>query len=174
TSAAQAAAAAVKVPVIFSLSLITCFPAFFIFGLLQGSKLQLKTGLRLFAAGMGMRGAVLAGLAPLLLFFSSVGTPYAGLLIGALCAFGLAEFGFLSVIEKGVRTLRDEQGDAFKPWLVRAWTMVYLGVTSQLAWSMRPLIRHPSVTEFQLFGGAGQNENMFFYFVEQATRLFGA
>ena len=137
-------------------------------------QLRLKTGLRLFAAGMGMRGAVLAGLAPLLLFFSSVGTPYGGLLIGALCAFGLAEFGFLSVIDRGVRTLREEQGDAFKPWLVRAWTLVYLGVTTQLAWSMRPLIRHPSVTEFQLFGGAGQNENMFFYFVEQATRLFGA
>ena len=48
--------------------------------------------------GLGLRGAIIAGLAPLLIFFSSVGSPYGFLLLLGGLVYGLAEVGFLKVV----------------------------------------------------------------------------
>lgn len=165
----QALAAAVKTPIICLGALAVCFPAFYIFGALQGSKVSVEEVLRLFAVGLGLRGAILAALAPLLLFFSSVGSPYGFLLLLGAVVFGVAEAGFLRTVEQGVKAIRDERGDALSLALVRGWSVGYLAVVAQLTWSMRPIIRHPSIEEFVLFGGPGGN--MFTYFFQEVAKL---
>lgn len=168
TGVLQALSAAVKVPLITAGTLAVCFPAFYIFGVLRGSQIRLEETLRLFAVGLGLRGAILAALAPLLLFFASVGSPYGFLLVLGLTVFGVAEFGFLSTLERGVKILRAKQ-DAIDLRLCRAWSAVYLAVAAQLTWSLRPLIRHPD-EPLALIGGRGSN--MFTYFLENVSQLF--
>lgn len=166
----QALAAAVKMPLIALGSLAVCFPAFYVFAALQGSKVSIEDILRVFAVGLGLRGAIVAALAPVLLFFASVGSPYGFLLLLGTVVFGVAEAGFLRTVEQGVEQLREVRKDGLSLGLVRGWAVGYLAVAAQLTWSMRPIIRHPSEPDFVLFGGPGGN--MFTYFVTEVCKLF--
>jgi hypothetical protein len=166
----QAASAAVKMPLISLLALLITFPAFYVFGVLQGSRIRVEQALRMFAVGFGLRGAIVAGLAPLLLLVASVGSPYAFVLLMGAFVFGVAEIGFLRTTHRGIETLRQERGDEFSPALLYAWSAVYLLVMVQLVWSFRPIIRHPSVEEFVLFGGHG---NLLGYFLQETFGILG-
>ena len=77
------------------------------------------------------------------------------------------DFGFLHVIDKGVRLLRQQQ-DPFGLLLARGWMIVYLAVSAQMVWSLRPIIGHPDVS-FRLLGGPGGN--MFTYFLQNVRSL---
>ena len=143
--------------------------------MLLGSKVSLRKVLRLFAVGMGLRGAILAGLAPLMLFFSSVGSPYGFLLVTGLVCFGFAEAGFLHTIEKSVRRLR-ETGDSISLAFTRVWMIIYLAVVMQLTWSLRPIIglcNHdldPILCHWKVIGG-GPGGNMFTHFISSISQL---
>jgi hypothetical protein len=167
--ALQAGAAAVKVPLVTLGALAVCFPAFFIFGVLQGSKVTVAQALRLFAVGLGLRGAIVAALAPLLLFFASVGSPYGFVLLLAGAVFGAADLCFLRTVERGVETLRRVRKDDFGLGLVRGWALAYLVVATQLTWTLRPIIGEPG-QGFELFGGPGGN--MLAYFASHVLRMF--
>jgi hypothetical protein len=162
----QAVAAAAKMPLVTLGALAVCFPAFAIFAALLGSRASVEKVLRVFAVGLGLRGAIIAGLAPLLLFFSSVGSPYGFLLLAGLAVFGIAECGFLRTVERGVAALH-ARGDPISLGLVRGWAVLYLAVAAQMTWSLRPFIRHPSISDFQLLGGPGGN--MFTYVLENVV-----
>lgn len=165
----QAVSSAVKTPLVTLGAIAVCFPAFFIFGLLQGSRLQLEQACRLFAVGVGLRGAILAGLAPLLFFFSSVGSPCGFLLLMGLVVFGAADYGMLRTVTRGVELLRERHADTFSHKFALCWTSLYLAVAVQLTWTLRPFIRHPDEA-FAFIGGRG---NMFTYFLEHVAKLFG-
>ena len=119
---------------------------------------------RIFAVGLALRGAIVGAIAPLLLFFSCVGSPYGFLVVAGLVAFGIAEAGLLRTIDQGVRILRQHSEQGLSVGMTRLWMAVYMVVAMQLTWSLRPIIRHPSVEEFTLFGGPGGN--MFTYFLQ--------
>jgi len=163
----QALVAALKMPAILVGALLVCGPAFYISGVLAGSKLRAGQALRIFAVGMGLRGAIIAALAPLLLFFASVGSPYGFLLLTGALVFGLGEIAFLRTVERAISKLR-ETGDAFSVGLTRVWMVVYLAVAAQLTWTFRPLIGHPDEV-WMLFGGRG---NMYTYIVQNVSQMF--
>ena len=165
--AVQPLVAAVKLPLILLGALVVCGPAFYIAGVLGGSRLTASQALRIFAVGMGLRGAVVAALAPLLLFFAGVGSPYGFLLLLGLVVFGLGELGFLRTIERGIESLR-EVGDSFSLGLTRVWMVVYLAVVAQLTWTCRPLIGHPEEA-WALLGGRG---NIYSYLLQNVGQMF--
>jgi hypothetical protein len=165
----QALAAAAKLPLINLAALAICLPTFYIFAALQGSRLGLDKILRLFAVGLGLRGAVIAGLAPLLIFFSSVGSPYGFILLAGGLAFGIAELGFMRTLDHGVRIFKERTGDPVGITLVRGWMVLYLLVALQLTWSMRPVIGEPG-EPFRIFMQQDEG-NMFVYFVKHVGNL---
>lgn len=170
---AQALSAAFKAPLIGLGTLGVCFPAFYVFALLQGSRLSLGQALRILAVGLGLRGAILAGLTPLLLFFSSVGSPYAFLLLLAIAIFGAGEFALLRTLHQGAQLLR-ASGDRLSQSLVSGWSLLYLLVIAQMTWTLRPLIGHPETFADQgwhFLGGPGGN--MFTYVATEVARAFG-
>lgn len=166
--ALQALSAAAKAPLITLGTLVVSLPAFYIFAALSGSKIGPRQTVRFMAVGFALRAAILAGLAPLLLFFSCVGSPYGFLLFLAGLVFGLAELGFLRCVSAGVRALRDETGDALSLALTRGWMVVYVAVSCQMTWSLRPLIGHPDEA-LTVLGGHG---NMYSYFFQNVGRFF--
>jgi hypothetical protein len=169
--ALQAISAAVKLPLITLGALLVCFPAFYIFGLLQGSRISVEKTLRMLAVGLGLRGAIIAGLAPLLIFFSGVGSPYGFLLLASGITFGIAEIGLMKTLDLGIRTLREKTHDPFSQWLVRGWMVLYMAIALQLTWSLRPVIGNPSMQGFHLIGGCPGEGNMFTYFLQHVSQL---
>lgn len=76
-NAPQIIASAIKVPLLFFLTLLVTFPSLYVFNALVGSRLSLGTVLRLLIAGMAVMGALLASFGPIVAFFSASTTSYA-------------------------------------------------------------------------------------------------
>jgi hypothetical protein len=72
----QAVASAVKVPLLFFLTLLVTFPSLYVFNALVGSRLSLGSVLRLLIAGLAVMGALLASFGPIVAFFSASTTSY--------------------------------------------------------------------------------------------------
>lgn len=168
--AAQAVASAIKLPLINLGALAVCFPALYVFSVLAGSKLSVEKTLRFLAVGLGLRGAIIAGLAPLLIFFSSVGSPYGFLLLTAGVVFGVAELGFLRALDQGIATFKARTDDSISPRLLRGWMALYMLVLMQMTWSLRPVIGEPG-RAFSIVGGYPGDGNMFAYFARNVLHF---
>lgn len=72
----QMVASAVKLPLLFCLTLIVTFPSLYVFNALVGSRLSTLSVARLLVAMIGVMMAVLASLGPIVVFFSVSTTSY--------------------------------------------------------------------------------------------------
>jgi hypothetical protein len=72
----QTFASAVKMPLLFVLTLCVTFPSLYVFNALSGSRLTLLSVLRVLVACLGVLVAVVASLGPIVLFFSLCTTSY--------------------------------------------------------------------------------------------------
>lgn len=94
----QTFASAVKMPLLFVLTLCVTFPSLYVFNALSGSRLTMPSVLRVLVACMGVLVAVLASLGPIVIFFSLCTTsyPFMQLLNVAACGIsGLLGLTFL-------------------------------------------------------------------------------
>lgn len=73
----QTFASAVKIPLLFCLTLLVTFPSLYVFNALVGSRLKLLSVLKLLVASIAVMLAVVASLGPIVLFFSLCTTSYA-------------------------------------------------------------------------------------------------
>jgi len=74
--AGQALTAGVKVPLMFFLSLIVCFPAFFLLQFILGSKMKLMQMAAVILAGFVLTGAIMVSFTPIIIFFVLTGGNY--------------------------------------------------------------------------------------------------
>lgn len=72
----QTLAGAVKMPLLFALTLLITFPSLYVFNALNGSRLSLLSVLRLLVASLGILVTVIASLGPIIIFFSLCTTSY--------------------------------------------------------------------------------------------------
>jgi hypothetical protein len=92
----QLIASAVKLPLLFVLTLVITFPSLYVFNALLGSRLSIASVARLLVAMLGVMMAVLASLGPIVVFFavSTTSYPFMKLLNVAMATlagvFGLA------------------------------------------------------------------------------------
>jgi hypothetical protein len=94
----QLLASAVKLPLLFGLTLVVTFPSLYVFNALVGSRLSSASVLHLLIATQGVILAVLASLGPIVVFFSMSTTsyPFMVLLNVACCAVsGVLGLSFL-------------------------------------------------------------------------------
>ena len=77
----QLIASAVKVPLLFGLTLAVTFPSLYVFNALIGSRLSIASALRLLLAALGVMLAVLASLGPIVVFFAVSTTSYPFMLL---------------------------------------------------------------------------------------------
>ena len=73
----QTFASAVKIPLLFCLTLIITFPSLYVFNALVGSRLKLLSVLKLLVASIAVMLAVVASLGPIVVFFSLCTNSYA-------------------------------------------------------------------------------------------------
>lgn len=73
----QTFASAVKIPLLFCLTLLVTFPSLYVFNALVGSKLKLLSVLKLLVASIAVMLSVVASLGPIVVFFSLSTSSYA-------------------------------------------------------------------------------------------------
>ena len=72
----QTFASAIKLPLLFFLTLLITFPSLYVFNALVGSRLRLLSVLKLLVASIAVMLAVVASLGPIVIFFSLCTTSY--------------------------------------------------------------------------------------------------
>jgi hypothetical protein len=83
-------ASAVKVPLLFLLTLIVTFPSLYVFNALAGSRLTIVSVLRLLIAALAVNLTVLASLGPIVAFFSVSSTSYSFMVLLNVAMFTVA------------------------------------------------------------------------------------
>ncbi|ODS41148.1 MAG: hypothetical protein A7315_02185 [Candidatus Altiarchaeales archaeon WOR_SM1_79] len=148
----QGFSSGIKVPVLFTLIILICFPAFFVIQSILGSKLTLLQMLSIILSGFVMTTTILVSFAPIVLFFLITGGSYAFIQLLHVAIFTLAGlFGMHSIIEAlkfscEKKNIYPKVGvQVFKFWIV---ILAFVG--AQLAWSLRPFIGAKQLP-FQVF-----------------------
>jgi hypothetical protein len=138
----QAISSGVKVPLLFSLALLTCFPAFFIIQHVLGSRLAFWQMLRIILAGFVMVTLIMVSFAPIVLFFLITGDNYSFLKLLHVAVFALSGVFGMKTILDALRFSCDKKAVYPKTGVVvfRFWIVILAFVGMQLAWNLRPFI----------------------------------
>lgn len=148
----QALTAGIKVPVLFLLSLIICFPAFFVLQFILGSKMQFSHMVIIILSGFVLTGAIMVSFTPIVMLFVLTGGNYYFLQLLHIAIFAIA--GIL-----GMKTVLDalkyscEQKNIYPKTGVevfRFWVVILAFVGIQLAWNMQPFLAEKT-TGYALF-----------------------
>lgn len=138
----QACTAGVKVPVMFFLSLIVCFPAFFLLQFILGSKMKLLQMASVILAGFVLTGAIMVSFTPIIVFFVLTGGNYHFLQLLHVGVFVVAGgFGMKMVLD--ALKYSCEQKNIYPQTGVvvfRFWVVILAFVGIQLAWNLRPFL----------------------------------
>lgn len=151
-SLAQAIASGIKVPILFSIVLIICFPAFFIIQFILGSKLKLSQMISIILTGFVLSTAIIVSFTPIVVFFLLTGGNYYFLQLLHITIFILSGiFGMKTIID-ALRYSCEQHNiypkigvDIFKFWIV---ILVFVGI--QMAWNLRPFLGDKNES-FKLF-----------------------
>jgi hypothetical protein len=138
----QSLAAGIKLPVLFTLTVIICFPAFYIIQYIMGSKLRLSQMIIIMLSGMVLTTAIMISFTPIVIFFLLTGSNYYFLQLLHICIFILSGVFGMKVIIDALKYSCEKMGiyprvgvEIFRFWVV---IMAFVGI--QLAWNLRPFL----------------------------------
>jgi hypothetical protein len=138
----QAVSSGVKLPILFTLILFICFPAFFVIQTVIGSKLSLVQILSIIMTGFVLTTSIMLSFAPIVVFFMITGDNYSFIKL-----LHVAIFIFSGIF--GMRTIVEALKFACEKKVVypktgvqvfRIWIIILAFVGAQLSWTLRPFI----------------------------------
>jgi hypothetical protein len=165
---AQIVASAIKLPILFLLTLAICLPTLYLFNLLLGGRLSARQVLALVLSGITVTSNLTLAFAPITLFFLVTAWSYVFFILLNVVILGFTGLIGLAFVVGGMRSMnelaREELGDAAEEGaggqarserqvsmgLLLLWIMIFGFVGTQLGWALRPFYGHPSES-FQLF-----------------------
>jgi hypothetical protein len=138
----QALSSGIKMPVLFSLLILICFPAFHVIQSVLGSRLTLGQMVSIILSGFVYTTAIMVSFSTIVLFFLITGGNYAfiKLLHVAVIAFA-GVFGMKHIVD--ALTFSCEKKKIYPKTgitVFRFWIVILFFVGSQLSWSLRPFI----------------------------------
>jgi len=148
----QAISSAVKLPVLFLITLVICLPTLYFFNLLFGSRLSLSRTLALILTAIAVTAVLTLSFAPIALFFWLTAPHYKLLNVAILTVTG---FSGLTFLWQGMRQVEDK-GSRLRSLVLWAWILVYGFVGTQMAWTLRPFFGAPGL-RFEIFRDLGGN-----------------
>jgi hypothetical protein len=138
----QALSSAVKMPVLFLLLIIICFPAFYVIQSVLGSRLTLPQMGSIILSGFVYTTSIMVSFSTIVLFFLITGGNYAFIQLLHVAVIGLAGvFGMKHIID-ALKYSCEKKNVYPKTGIVvfRFWIVILFFVGSQLSWSLRPFI----------------------------------
>jgi hypothetical protein len=138
----QALASGVKMPVLFLLLIVICFPALYVIQSVLGSKLSVSQMAAIILSGFIYTTSIMVSLAPIILFFMIIGWSYAFIQLLHVAVIALAGvFGMKHIVDALTYSC-DKKKIYPKTGIVvfRFWIIILFFVGSQLSWSLRPFV----------------------------------
>jgi hypothetical protein len=156
----QALSSAVKMPLLFLITLAFTLPALYFFALaLLGLKFSMLQALVVVLSGIGVTAFLLLGLAPVTLFFVLTSSNYPFFQLLAVVLVAISGFTGMYYLLRGFTWVeRDSEltmGSVGRA-LLGAWIVLYGFVGAQMAWRLSPMVGDPSVP-FVLFRPSRDN-----------------
>jgi hypothetical protein len=143
----QALASAVKLPVLFLLTLAICLPTLYLFNLVWGGRLSARQVLALALATITVTSALTLAFAPITLFFMITAPNYQFFVLLNVLILTLTGSVGLSFLIQGTRFLNRSHAESAQPrvnlGLLHAWLWLYAFVGTQLGWTLRPFFGYP-------------------------------
>jgi hypothetical protein len=168
----QAAVSAVKLPMLFLLTMGICFPTLHILNLLFGAKHSTGQLAVLLLAALAATGTILVGFLPVSLFFLMTNDSYAFFKLLNVAILSIAAFYGVRFLAHGMSKLHE----GLEPKLagnrnsvLTLWIVLYAFVGSQLAWVTRPYFGEPDM-KWEVFRTQRGN---FFVDIMQAIKEIG-
>ena len=157
-------ASALKVPLLFLLTLLVTFPSLYVFAALANSRLKLRDTLRLLVAAIAVNLGVLASFGPVTAFFTVSTDSYAFMIFLNVVFFALAGAVGLGFLNRAVGAVFPAGGEGERRSpdserarrIFRLWLVIYVIVGAQMGWILRPFIGNPQLP-FQAFRSRWSN-----------------
>lgn len=173
----QALASAIKLPVLFFLTLVICLPTLYLFNLLFGARLSVRQALAIVLAAFTVTACLTLAFAPISLFFLISAPSYSFFKLLNVAIMTLTGVVGLKFLIEGMRSMNrlalhdqiaeraarepEQAGEtepvepalAYQPvsmGLLNVWVVLYGFVGTQLAWTLRPFFGDPNAP-FQIF-----------------------
>ncbi len=155
----QALSSAVKLPLLFLITLIICIPALYIFSVLFGSNQRVGQCLALVLAAITVTAVLLLSFAPITLFFMLTTSGYQFFKLLNVLFFAIAGWVGVLFLGRGMRAIAAadaKEGSKTRSMILYLWIVLYAFVGSQMAWTLRPFIGDPGM-QFELVRQLGGN-----------------
>lgn len=140
----QALYAGIKMPMLFLTTMAFCLPALYFFSLaVLGTRLTFWQAVTVVLGGIGVASFLLLGLAPVTLFFVLTSRDWAFFQLLAVVFVAISGYVGLYFLWGGMALVDDTRDRATRRlanWILRAWTVLYGFVGSQMAWRLSPFI----------------------------------
>lgn len=151
-SGMQALSSAIKLPILYLLTMLICFPTLFLFNVFFGAQQSFRQQFTLLLTAVAVISVLLVGFAPVTLFFLVTAHSYQFfklLNVGVFTVTGIIGVTFFyQAMQMMAGT--DAPGLSFRTRILRFWLVLYAFVGSQLGWTLRPFFGAPG-TNFEMF-----------------------
>ncbi|MCB9769064.1 MAG: actin-binding WH2 domain-containing protein [Candidatus Omnitrophica bacterium] len=148
----QVFSSAIKVPLLYILTLAVCYPVLYVVGVIMGSRLRFLQMYALILVAIAFNAILLASCAPIILFFTLTGADYNFLKLLHVLIFGGSGIWGMYGLWTGLEAMCEGSSiyprQAFK--ILKIWIVVFALIGTQMAWSLRPFIGDPELP-FVLF-----------------------
>jgi len=155
-SALQALTSAIKLPILFLITLVICLPTLYFFNLLFGSRLTLPQTLALILTAITVTAVLTLSFAPISLFFWLTAPHYQFFKLLNVAILTLTGFFGLTFLVGGMNHVQQEDKRTARALILWMWIFVYGFVGTQMAWTLRPFLGAPGVP-YQIFRQLGGN-----------------
>jgi len=147
----QPAMVAVKIPLLFLLTLLVCSLALYILNLAFGMKLHFAPSMTLMLFALAGTGVMLVVFAPISLLFSVVTTSYHFMKILHVVVFVIAGLFGVKILGEGLANMQEPEDDVVQAYrskgraqlVLFSWLLLYCLVGAQLAWTLKPFLGTP-------------------------------
>lgn len=148
----QALSSAVKLPALYLVTLIICFPTLYFFNILFGSQRTFGQHFAMLLTSVSVISVLLFSFAPITLFFLISTFNYQFFTLLNVAILSITGFIGIKFLYQGMRLMAEEdtEGIETRMRLLRFWLILYAFVGTQLAWTLRPFFGRPG-TSFVLF-----------------------
>ncbi|HIK32349.1 MAG TPA: actin-binding WH2 domain-containing protein [Oscillatoriales cyanobacterium M59_W2019_021] len=152
----QAISSAVKLPILYLMTMMICLPTLYFFNILFGSRKNFTQHLGVVIAAVASISVLLFSFAPVSLFFLiSAPNQYSFFLLLNVAILGLTGFVGVKFLYDGMQLMSEQEDETFegkknRTKLLKSWLFLYAFVGSQLGWTLRPFFGAPE-QPFQLF-----------------------
>lgn len=154
-SVEQSFSAAIKLPLLFLVTLLICAPVLYLLNILCGANQRLSQSVALVLSAISLTATLLLSFAPMTLFFIlTAPDSYQFFKLLNVLFFIIAGGAGAACLKQGLKVVLTRT--ATQRLMFGLWLGIYSFVGSQMAWTLRPFVGYPAAP-FELFRQFGGN-----------------